>query len=118
MEYLNRRQTPLHKPVYIEGEKNDVQIEVSLQYNDTYTEKIFSFANNINTHEGGFHLIGFKAALTRTINQYATNGNLPKNLKSKITGDDVREGSLPLSVSASRIRNSKVRPKPNWATAK
>ena len=92
VEYVNRRHTPLHKPVYIEGEKNDVQIEVSIQYNNTYTEKIFSFANNINTTEGGFHLIGFKAALTRTINQYATNGNLPKNLKSKITGDDVREG--------------------------
>jgi len=92
VEYLNRRNTTLHKPVYIEGERNDVQIEVSIQYNDTYAEKIFSFANNINTTEGGFHLIGFKAALTRTINQYATNGNLSKNLKSKITGDDVREG--------------------------
>jgi DNA gyrase subunit B len=92
VEYVNRRHTPLHKPVYFEGERNDVQIEVAVQYNNTYTEKIFSFANNINTTEGGFHLIGFKAALTRTINQYATNGNLPKNLKSKITGDDVREG--------------------------
>ena len=65
---------------------------MALQYNDTFKEKIFSFANNINTIEGGFHLIGFKAALTRTINQYATNGNLPKNLQAKISGDDVREG--------------------------
>ncbi|MBL7206925.1 MAG: DNA gyrase subunit B, partial [Desulfobacterales bacterium] len=92
IEYLNRRHTPLHKPIYVEGVKNDVQIEVVLQYNDSFKEKIFSFANNINTSEGGFHLIGFKAGLTRTVNQYALNGNLPKNLQAKISGDDVREG--------------------------
>jgi DNA gyrase subunit B len=92
VEYINRRHTPLHKPIFMEGIKSDVQIEVAIQYNDTYTEKLFSFANNINTVEGGFHLIGFKAGLTRTINGYATNGNLPKNLQAKITGDDVREG--------------------------
>jgi DNA gyrase subunit B len=92
VEYLNRRHQALHKPIYMEGAKNDVQMEVAIQYNNTYTEKIFSFANNINTTEGGFHLIGFKAGLTRTINQYASNGNLPKNLKVKISGDDVREG--------------------------
>jgi DNA gyrase subunit B len=102
VEYLNRRHTTLHKPIIIEGVKNEVQIEVAIQYNDTYTEtiqyndtyteKLFSFANNINTIEGGFHLIGFKAAITRTINQYASNGNLSKNLKTKISGEDVREG--------------------------
>ena len=92
VEYMNRRNTSLHKPVYIEGVKNDVYIEVVLQYNDSFKEKILSFANNINTVEGGFHLIGFKAALTRTINQYASNGNLPKNMQAKISGDDVREG--------------------------
>jgi len=92
VEYLNRRHTALHEPIFIEGAKNDVQIEVAIQYNDTYTEKLFSFANNINTIEGGFHLIGFKAGLTRTINQYAINGNLSKSLQSKIIGDDVREG--------------------------
>jgi DNA gyrase subunit B len=93
VEYLNRRNTALHKPIYIEGIRNDVTIEVAIQYNDTFNEKLFSFANNINTIEGGFHLIGFKAAITRTLNQYATNGaNLPKNLKVKISGDDVREG--------------------------
>ena len=90
--YLNKMNSPLHKPIFIEGNKNDVQIEVAIQYNDTYKEKIFSFANNINTIEGGFHLIGFKAALTRSINQYLSNGNLPKNLKVKISGDDIREG--------------------------
>lgn len=92
VEYLNKMNSSLHKPIFIEGIKTDVQIEVAIQYNDTFKEKIFSFANNINTIEGGFHLIGFKAALTRTINQYLTNGNLPKNLKAKIGGDDIREG--------------------------
>ncbi len=92
VEYINRRRTALHEPIFIEGVKNDVQIEVAIQYNDTYIEKLFSFANNINTVEGGFHLIGFKAGLTRTINQYGSNGNLPKNLQAKISGDDVREG--------------------------
>ena len=92
VEYLNRRHTFLHEPVFIEGYRNDVNIEVAIQYNDTYKENLLSFANNINTVEGGFHLIGFKAALTRCINQYATNGNLPKNLSAKISGDDVREG--------------------------
>ncbi|UCF95584.1 MAG: DNA gyrase subunit B [Desulfobacterales bacterium] len=103
VEYLNKRHTALHPPIFIEGVKSDVQIEVAIQYNDTFTEKLFSFANNINTVEGGFHLIGFKAALTRTINQYATNGHLPKNLQAKITGDDVREGLT--AVVSIRIKN-------------
>ena len=104
VKHINRRHTPLHKkPIFMEGTKNDIQIEVAIQYNDTYTEKIFSFANNINTTEGGFHLIGFKAGLTRTINQYASNGNLPKNLKVKITGDDVREGMT--AIISVRITN-------------
>ncbi|BBO83997.1 DNA topoisomerase (ATP-hydrolyzing) subunit B [Desulfosarcina ovata] len=92
VEYLNKRHAVLHEPVFIEGYRNDVNIEVAIQYNATYKENIFSFANNINTIEGGFHLIGFKAALTRCINQYCLNGNLPKNLSAKISGDDVREG--------------------------
>ncbi len=92
VEYLNRRNSAIHEAIFIEGTRSDVQMEVAIQYNDSFTEKLFSFANNINTIEGGFHLIGFKSALTRTINQYATNGNLPKNLQAKITGDDVREG--------------------------
>ncbi|OQY58937.1 MAG: DNA gyrase subunit B [Desulfobacteraceae bacterium 4572_88] len=93
VEYLNKHHTALHPPIFMQGDKNDVQIEVAIQYNDTFTEKMFSFANNINTIEGGFHLIGFKAGLTRTINQYAaTEGNIPKNFKAKISGDDAREG--------------------------
>ena len=79
IEYLNKNRNVLHpKPIYIEGEKNGLEVELSFQYNDGYAENIFSFANNINTVEGGTHLVGFKTALTRTINQYATNANLLK----------------------------------------
>ncbi len=92
VKYLNRRHTPLHEPIFIEGEKNDIQVEMAIQYNDTFNEIIFSFANNINTIEGGFHLIGFKTGLTRAINQYVANIDSKKNNKAKISGDDVREG--------------------------
>ncbi len=93
VEYLNRNKTALHpKPIYFKGEKGGVETEVSLQYNDSYDEKIFSFANNINTHEGGTHLVGFKAALTRTMNSYAAANNLLKKEKVSISGDDLREG--------------------------
>ncbi|HEY7584912.1 MAG TPA: DNA topoisomerase (ATP-hydrolyzing) subunit B [Candidatus Deferrimicrobiaceae bacterium] len=93
VQHLNRNKTPLHgKPVFIEGEKDGVVIEVALQYNDSYQETIFTFANNINTHDGGTHLIGFRSALTRAINQYANAGNLLKGVKENLTGDDLREG--------------------------
>ena len=92
VEYLNKRHSVIHKPIFIEGVKDDAVIEVAIQYIDTFKEKIFSYANNINTTEGGFHLIGFKTALTRTLNQYAINGNLPKNLQAKLSGEDIREG--------------------------
>lgn len=93
VEYLNRNKTPLNaKPIYFKGEKGGVEMEVSMQYNDSYDEKIFSFANNINTHEGGTHLAGFKAALTRTMNNYTAANNLLKNSKVTVSGDDLREG--------------------------
>ncbi len=93
VEYLNRAKTALHpKPILFTGTKEGVEIEIAIQYNDAYDEKIFSFANNINTHEGGTHLSGFKAALTRTMNTYATNNNLLKNMKTAISGEDLREG--------------------------
>ena len=93
VEYLNRAKTPIHpKPIFFSGTKEGVEIEVAIQYNDGYDEKIFSFANNINTHEGGTHLIGFKAALTRTMNTYASANNLLKNIKTSVSGDDLREG--------------------------
>lgn len=93
VEYLNRAKVSIHNPpIYFRGEKEGVDIEVSIQYNDGYDEKLFSFANNINTYEGGTHLSGFKAALTRTMNNYAANNNLMKNIKVSISGDDLREG--------------------------
>jgi len=93
VEYLNKNKEVLHpKPIYMMGEKNRVIMEVALQYNSSYKEKIFTFANNINTTEGGFHLIGFKSALTRSINQYLQNSALSKNFKEKLSGDDAREG--------------------------
>ncbi len=93
VEYLNRAKSPLHQePIYFHGEKGGAEIEVAIQYNDGYDEKIFSFANNINTHEGGTHLSGFRGALTRTMNAYASANNLLKNVKVSISGDDMREG--------------------------
>jgi DNA gyrase subunit B len=94
VEYLNRSCTPLHDPIHIEGEKKDVQVEVAIQYNDTFKEKLYSYANNIRTIEGGFHVSGFKAAMTRTVNAYITGSkNLPKNMQNiKLSGDDMREG--------------------------
>jgi DNA gyrase subunit B len=93
VEYLNKGRVPLNKtPIYIEAERGGVFVEVAIQYNDTYAERIFSFANNIKTQEGGTHVVGFKSAVTRTINHYASTSNLPKNLQEKIGGDDVREG--------------------------
>lgn len=93
VEFLNKNKTPIHpKPIFVSGEKGGVEMEIAMQYNDSYDEKIFSFANNINTHEGGTHLIGFKAALTRTMNTYANANNLLKNVKENISGEDLREG--------------------------
>jgi DNA gyrase subunit B len=93
VEYLNKNREVLHKkPVYISGEKNDVLIEIALQYNNSYKEILFTFANNINTREGGSHLSGFRSALTRSINQYLQNSNFAKNFKEKLSGEDVREG--------------------------
>ena len=93
VEHLNKNKTPVHpKPVYISGEKGDVIVEIALQYNDGYSETIYTYANNINTREGGTHLIGFKSALTRTVNSYATSSGLLKDSKETLSGDDIREG--------------------------
>lgn len=91
--YLNRNKTPLHKKiVYIEKEKDGIQVEIALQYNDSYSEEVFSFANNINTIEGGTHLSGFKTALTRATNQYAKSKDLIKGIEGSLTGVDLAEG--------------------------
>jgi DNA gyrase subunit B len=96
VQYYNRNKTPIHPdPIYLSGSKGGIQMEIACQYNDTYNEQIFSFANNINTREGGSHLSGFKAGLTRAINQYMAVSDLPKNLKnSHLQGEDVREGLI------------------------
>jgi len=93
VEHLNKNKTTLHpKPIYIFKEKDSVTVEVAIQYNDSYTETLHSFANNINTKEGGSHLAGFKGALTRTTNSYAISSGLLKSAKDSISGDDIREG--------------------------
>ncbi|MDF2717895.1 MAG: subunit of gyrase, partial [Paenibacillus sp.] len=93
VEHLNRTKQAVHEPpIFVEGEKDMIQVEVALQYNDSYTENIYSFANNINTHEGGTHESGFKSALTRILNDYARKSNSIKDNDSNLTGDDVREG--------------------------
>ncbi len=93
VEYINRNKKVLHKhPIYVSGEKEDCFVEVALQYNETYLENIFTFANSINTTEGGTHLIGFRSALTRVFNNYATNSKLIKDGKESLRGEDLREG--------------------------
>ena len=93
VEHLNRNKNALHKKViYFSGEKDGVSCEIALQYNDAYSESIFTFVNNINTIEGGTHLSGFKSALTRTVNQYCKNKNMLKSSDVAISGDDIREG--------------------------
>ncbi|MCG7408397.1 DNA topoisomerase (ATP-hydrolyzing) subunit B [Paenibacillus sp. ACRRX] len=93
VEYLNRNREKVHEPpIYVEGLKDNISCEVALQYNDSYSEHIYSFANNIHTHEGGTHESGFKSALTRIINDYARKMNLMKDNDSNLSGDDVREG--------------------------
>ncbi|HXT17957.1 MAG TPA: DNA topoisomerase (ATP-hydrolyzing) subunit B [Gemmatimonadaceae bacterium] len=91
--HLNATRKPLHADVmYVETSRDDVGIEIAMQYNDGYNENVFSFVNNINTHEGGTHLTGFKSALTRVINTYAQKGNFLKKADFTLSGDDVREG--------------------------
>lgn len=93
VQYLNQNKSTINpKPIYFESKKSDMIVEMALQYNTTYSETIFSFVNNINTTEGGMHLIGFKTALTRTINSYANANNLIKDLNQNPSGDDTREG--------------------------
>ena len=93
VKHLNKNKSMLHdKPIYFEKESESLSIEVAIQYNDGYDEKVYSFANNINTVDGGTHLSGFRSAFTRTINAYAQSSGLAKNFKGSLTGDDVREG--------------------------
>jgi DNA gyrase subunit B len=91
--YINRNKTPLHQdPIYLNAEKKDVEVEIAIQYTDGYTENIFTFANNINTHEGGTHLSGFKGALTRVLNDYGKKNGLFDSEDFSLSGEDCREG--------------------------
>jgi DNA gyrase subunit B len=91
--HLNKNKAAVNeKPIYMRGEKDGIDAEISLQWNDGYAETIYSFANNINTQEGGTHLSGLRSALTRTVNAYATRNNLAKDLQDSVTGEDIREG--------------------------
>jgi len=91
--YLNRSKTPLYNDImYFEGKKNNVYVEVAMQHNDSYTESSYSFVNNINTPEGGTHLVGFRNALTKTFNDYARGSKLLKESEPNLTGEDIREG--------------------------
>jgi DNA gyrase subunit B len=94
VQHLNKNKTLVNeKPIFMKGDKDGIDAEIALQWNDGYSELVFTFANNINTHEGGTHLSGFRSALTRTINAYAVKNNLAKDLKdASISGDDIREG--------------------------
>ena len=93
VEYLNRKRTAINQePIFFAGERDNVQVEVCFQYFDGYSERLFSYVNNIFTKEGGTHVTGFRGALTRCINRYASDDIIPKNLKEKLGGDDVREG--------------------------
>ena len=94
VQHLNKNKVLANeKPIFMKGDREGIDAEIALQWNDSYTELVFSFANNINTHEGGTHLSGFRSALTRTINSYAAKSNMAKDLKdASISGDDIREG--------------------------
>lgn len=93
VKYLDEQRTALHKPVYIEGERDNTPLEIAFEYSDSYSENVHTYVNNINTIEGGTHLVGFRTALTRTLNNYAyKNGLIKENSKITLTGDDFREG--------------------------
>ncbi len=121
VRHLNKHRQVLHRPIYIEKQVNGIQVEAAIQYNDTFTETVFSFANNINTTDGGTHLTGFRTALTRTLNEYARKHNLLKEDEANLTGDDVREGLTAIisvklpepqfeSQTKAKLGNAEVRP--------
>lgn len=94
VEHLNQNKEPIHDPIFVEGEKDGISIEIAMQYNNGYSSMILSFANNINTYEGGTHESGFKTALTRVINDYARKNGMLKEADTNLTGEDVREGLI------------------------
>jgi len=117
VEHLNRNKETLHPtPILIEGNREGVQVEIALQWNDGYAENVSSFANNINTHDGGTHLVGFKSALTRALNSYATSSGLARDLPEAVQGEDAREGLAAVISVKVPTRSSRARPRASWAT--
>ena len=117
VKYLNENKDTIHsKVIYFEAEGDDGVVEVAMQWNMSYTDSVLAFANNINTHEGGTHLDGFKNALTRTINEYARRQGIIKEKEDNLTGEDIREGLAAIISVKLRIRSSRVRPRPSSAT--
>ena len=93
VQYLNKNRTGLYpKPIFISGDRDNIMVEIAFQHNDGYAENFFTYANNINTHEGGSHLVGFKSALTRTVNAYVQSARVAKSFKGTLDGEDIREG--------------------------
>jgi DNA gyrase subunit B len=104
VEYLNRTKTKVHDDIiYLTGEKDEVQVEIAIQWNDSYSETLLSYANNINTHEGGTHVSGFRTALTRIVNSFGKENELFKGMSEQLSGDDIREGLT--SVISAKIPN-------------
>jgi len=104
VQHINRNKTALHEnPIFLNAEKEDVEVQIAIQYTDGYTENIFTFANNINTHEGGTHLSGFKGALTRVLNDYGRKNNLFEGIDFSLSGEDCREGIT--TVISCKVRN-------------
>ena len=118
VEFMDKDKDKINpKPIYLEGEKNAVIVEVAMQYCDTYSENIFTYVNNINTEEGGTHLSGFRKALTRTINAYARKTNMLKENEDALSGDDVREGLT--AVLSLKVQNPQFESQTkSWATAR
>jgi len=104
VQHINRNKTVLHpNPIFLKAEKEDVEVEIAIQYTDGYTENVFTFANNINTHEGGTHLSGFKGALTRVLNDYGRKNNLFEGIDFSLSGEDCREGIT--TIISVKVRN-------------
>ena len=119
VKYMDGARNPLHPEVlYFSGEREGVPVELAMEYTDSYSENVFTFVNNINTIEGGSHLVGFKAALTKSLNSYALKNNLLKNGETNLTGEDVREGiSVILSIKVSEPQ-FEAKQKPSWVIVK
>ena len=119
VKYLNQNKDSLHsKPVYFTRAREGLEVEVSLQYNDSYIESVHSFVNNINTVEGGTHLIGFRSALTRSLTHYAEREGMTRNSKTGVTGEDVREGLTAVISVSMQDPSSKGRRRRSSATAR